>query len=40
MTRRLGYAAMEMGTQSDTVTASLEFASSATTCRNLYVAMA
>ena len=36
---RLGYAATEMGTQSDTVTASLELASPATTCRNLYVAM-
>ena len=36
---RLGYAATEMGTQSDTVTASLELASRATTCRNLYVAM-
>lgn len=36
---RLGYAATEMGTQSDTVTASLELASGATTCRNLYVAM-
>jgi len=36
---RLGYAATEMGTQSDTVTASLELASQATTCRNLYVAM-
>jgi conjugative relaxase-like TrwC/TraI family protein len=36
---RLGYAATEMGTQSDTVTASLELASHATTCRNLYVAM-
>ena len=36
---RLGYAATEMGTQSDTVTASFELASHATTCRNLYVAM-
>ncbi len=36
---RLGYAATEMGTQSDTVTGSVELASSATTCRNLYVAM-
>ena len=36
---RLGYAATEMGTQSDTVTASLELASRATSCRNLYVAM-
>ena len=36
---RLGYAATEMGTQSDTVTAGLELASRATTCRNLYVAM-
>ena len=36
---RLGYAATEMGTQSDTVTTSLELASAATTCRNLYVAM-
>ena len=36
---RLAYAATEMGTQSDTVTASLELASPATTCRNLYVAM-
>ncbi len=36
---RLGYAATEMGTQSDTATASLELASNATTCRNLYVAM-
>jgi conjugative relaxase-like TrwC/TraI family protein len=36
---RLGYAATEMGTQSDTVTASFELASRATTCRNLYVAM-
>jgi hypothetical protein len=36
---RLGYAATEMGTQSDTVTTSLELASPATTCRNLYVAM-
>jgi len=36
---RLGYAATEMGTQSDTVTASLELASPARTCRNLYVAM-
>ncbi len=36
---RLGYAATEMGTQSDTVTASLHLASHATTCRNLYVAM-
>jgi conjugative relaxase-like TrwC/TraI family protein len=36
---RLGYAATEMGTQSDTVTASLELASHATSCRNLYVAM-
>ena len=36
---RLGYAATEMGTQSDTVTGSFELASRATTCRNLYVAM-
>ncbi|MCU1389818.1 MAG: hypothetical protein JWL72_3156 [Ilumatobacteraceae bacterium] len=36
---RLGYAATEMGTQSDTVTASIELASHATSCRNLYVAM-
>ncbi len=36
---RLGYAATEMGTQSDTVIGSLELASNATTCRNLYVAM-
>ena len=36
---RLGYAATEMGTQSDTVTASVELASNATSCRNLYVAM-
>jgi hypothetical protein len=36
---RLGYAATEMGTQSDTVTTSVKFASPATTCRNLYVAM-
>ena len=36
---RLGYAATEMGTQSDTVTGSVELASNATTCRNLYVAM-
>ena len=36
---RLGYAATEMGTQSDTVTASFELASRATTCRSLYVAM-
>lgn len=36
---RLGYAATEMGTQSDTVTTSLELASRATSCRNLYVAM-
>ncbi len=36
---RLGYAATEMGTQSDTVTASFELASRATSCRNLYVAM-
>jgi conjugative relaxase-like TrwC/TraI family protein len=36
---RLGYAATEMGTQSGTVTASLELASRATSCRNLYVAM-
>lgn len=36
---RLGYAATEMGTQSDTVTGSFELASRATSCRNLYVAM-
>ncbi len=36
---RLGYAATEMGTQSDTVSASVELASTATSCRNLYVAM-
>ena len=36
---RLGYAATEMGTQSDTVTSSFELASRATTCRSLYVAM-
>ncbi|MCU1399067.1 MAG: hypothetical protein JWN62_2176 [Acidimicrobiales bacterium] len=38
---RLGYAATEMDTQSDTdtVTASVELASNATTCHNLYVAM-
>jgi hypothetical protein len=36
---RLGYAATEMGTQSDTVTTGLELASNATSCRNLYVAM-
>jgi conjugative relaxase-like TrwC/TraI family protein len=36
---RLGYAATEMGTQSDTVTSSFELASRATTCRALYVAM-
>jgi ABC-type multidrug transport system ATPase subunit len=36
---RLGYAATEMGTQSDTVTGSFELASRSTTCRNLYVAM-
>ncbi len=36
---RLGYAATEMGTQSDTVTASVELASTATSGRNLYVAM-
>jgi len=38
---RLGYAATEMGTQPDTVTVtgSVELASNATSCRNLYVAM-
>ena len=36
---RLGYAATEMGTQSDTVTESFELASTATSCRNLYVAI-